>query len=553
MIRILFFTLFFISRLSQSNAQVKDSSFGVYGSFAGGYPSVTACDFGGPATRDDRSFLTVHLADGRMILAGDTRGSDGSDFAIARLMPDGQYDQSAGPNGQVRIDLGYPNDSCLAAARYGADRILMAGCVWPTGASKYVNLMARIDLDGKLDTAFGLNGHLTFDLPSAHEMITEVWTLPNGKTIIAGNSLYGSSFDFPDSTNMFIGRLMPNGKVDSTFGTNGFIYAHWEQYCNAALVSDLSVDDSGRIVIAGASYDPYPQNYGGDDFCFHNLFLRRYLPDGEPDETFGINGALQLEQTKYSRGNSLIHYPDGRILLAGAAGDPLLGEPTYAFLARFMPDGKPDLSFGTNGRFRKSIIMPGLFSGGFIEPLRLLRMRNRILVMSGFDIPFPVLGFGALCLTEEGMIDSTFGTNGLFNVIPEFPLEVQMNHITTTSNNNFFITGYYSTLFPYNMCIFKIKWDEASNTDENLIQNNLSLYPNPAQDGYFQINPPETEMISQNFTLKVRYLSGGTVHEVKGDQAFRGISTIGWPSGLYIIELNGERRNYIGRVVVANR
>jgi hypothetical protein len=79
-----------------------------------------------------------------------------------------------GVDGQVRIDLGYPNDSCLAAARYQNDQILMGGRVWQAGTSGYVNLIARVDLNGDLDPSFGNSGFLTIDLPTvAHKMITK--------------------------------------------------------------------------------------------------------------------------------------------------------------------------------------------------------------------------------------------------------------------------------------------------------------------------------------------------------------------------------------------
>lgn len=445
-------------------SQVIDSTFGIptsldpccliYG--------ATGCNFGGV----DQTFLAVHLDDGRTILAGHTRWQGESDFAIARLMPDGQYDQTAGPNGQVRIDLGYPNDSCLTAAQYHNDRILMGGCVRKPGIG-YVNLIARIDFDGNLDPSFGNGGHLTIDLPVAHEMITKILPQEDGKILVGGNALYGTSFDFPDSVDVFVGRLLPDGQIDSAFGQNGFFYHRWERRCNVALLGDLSLDKVGRIVFTGGSYDPYPFNYDGNDWCYHNIFLCRYLPDGQPDIAFGTCGSLELEYTANGRGNALLHYNDGRILLAGSAGD-LSSFPSYAFLARFMPDGTPDLTFGVNGRFRKYILFGGTISGGAIEPFGMLRVRNRILVMGSFEISAdPHNGFGALCLTEGGKIDSTFGKYGKFNAYPEilYPGSY-INQITTTADNNFFFSGYTRILQPDNMVMVKVRWDETSQTVE---------------------------------------------------------------------------------------
>jgi len=543
-----FFLLFLAVRLS---SQVVDSTFGIptsldpccliYG--------ATGCNFGG----FDQAFLAVHLDDGRIILAGDTRWQGESDFAIARLMPDGQYDQTAGPDGQVRIDLGYYNDSCLTASRYQNDRIMMGGCVWRAGTAGYVNLIARIDFDGTLDASFGNNGHVTIDLPTAHEMITKILPQPDGKILVAGNAFYGDSFDFPDSVDVFVGRLLPNGQVDSTFGTYGFVFKRWEQTCNVALLGDISTDAFGRIVVTGGSYDPYPNNYDGNDWCYHNIFLYRYMPNGQPDSAFGANGSLELEYTGNGRGNALLHYEDGRILVAGGAGNQLLPFPAFAFLARFMQDGTPDLAFADNGRFKKAIINPGNFSGGNVEPFGLLRMRERILIGVSNEIGGDDPGFGAVCLTEAGKVDSAFGDAGRFNTFPDLALQSFINQISSTSDNNFFLSGYTRILQPNNMAIVKIRWDGTSNTNEQSVLSKVKIYPNPVTDGLLHIDLGSLDGREDRLLLKIRDLNGRVLFAQDDIVASVTIKTIDFPSGLYLVELVGQGSHYTGKIVVHNK
>lgn len=267
-----------------------------------------------------------------MILAGDTRGADGSDFALARLLPNGHYDETAGPDGEIRIDLGYQNDSCLAAARYQSDKILMGGCVRLPGQDKYVILIVRVDLDGKLDIGFGNAGKVVIDLPASNEMATKILAQQDGKVIVAGNVLYsshGNSLYFPDSTSVFVGRLLSDGKIDSSFGTNGFIYRRYEDTCNAALLGDVILDKNGCVVVTGGSYHPYPGDYNGEeDFCTHNIHVCRYLPNGQPDATFGTNGVVELPYSE-GKGTALHAYEDGKVLMAGVVSDLLFPQPIY--------------------------------------------------------------------------------------------------------------------------------------------------------------------------------------------------------------------------------
>jgi uncharacterized delta-60 repeat protein len=428
----------------------------------------------------------------------------------------------------------------------------MGGCVKQPGTGKYVNLLARIDFDGNLDPSFGDGGSLTLDLPSAHEMITRIITLPDGKIIIAGNALFGLSFDFPDSVHVFIGRLLPNGQADSTFGESGFVLHHWEQRCNAALLGDISADAFGRIVATGGSYDPYPNNYGGDDWCSHNIFLCRYLPNGDLDPGFGINGSLELAYTGYGRGNALLHYEDGRILLAGGGGDQLLPFPAYTFLARFMPNSTPDPSFGENGRFKKAIINPGNISGGNVEPFGLLRMRGRILIGVSNEIGGDDPGFGAVCLTEAGKIDSAFGNSGRFNTFPGLGMQSYINQISSTAENNFFLSGYTRLLQPNNMTIVKVRWDYTSSTKGQTTFGDVKIYPNPVKEGSFHVDTGSNHDLVENLTLKIRDVNGRCLFEQNdiGDSAV--IHIPDFPNGLYFVELGGSQSRFVGKIVVQN-
>ncbi len=548
--KVTLFTWFFCALSYSSNAQIIDSAFGMPTSLdpAVVVAGTTGCNFGG----FDQAFLAIQLNDGRIILAGDTRWNNESDYAIARLLPDGQYDQTIGPNGQVRIDLGYSNDSCLTAAQYQNDWILMGGCVQQPGTPGYVNLIARIDLNGNLDPSFGSGGYLTIDLPTApHEMITKIRPLADGRIIIAGNTLYGS-LDFSDSAGVFLGRLLANGQIDSSFGIGGFIYPRWELGCNASLLGDAVLDGQGNIILTGATYEPYLGSQEGTVNCLHNIFLLRYLSNGQPDPSFGVNGSVELLYTARGRGNTLLLYEDGRILLAGAAGDLLLSFPAYAFLARFMSDGTPDLTFGDEGRFKKGIINYGL-SGGVVEPFSLLRMRDHILVGVSNNITGDDPGFGVICLTDDGKIDSTFGNQGRFNAFPDLPLQSYINQISRSSDNNFFLSGYTRILQPNNMTIVKVRWDVVSNTIEQSMPDGLNIYPNPVQNGFFRIDLSGMIANEENLQLKVKNITGQILYEQSKIRHYDIVETSQFSSGIYLVELTGQRRRYVGKFVVQNK
>jgi uncharacterized delta-60 repeat protein len=119
--------------------------------------------------------------------------------------------------------------------------------------------------------------------------------------------------------------------LDPAFGDGGLVLAPPDASSTARAVA---LQPDGRIVVAG--------NSGGD------LLLARFLDDGAPDATFGSGGYATTDLGgEGDVGSAVILQPDGRIVVAGTAGD----HPSGRFvLLRYEPDGAPDTSFGQQGR-----------------------------------------------------------------------------------------------------------------------------------------------------------------------------------------------------------
>ena len=80
--------------------------------------------------------------------------------------------------------------------------------------------------------------------------------------------------------------------------------------------------------------------------------LERFLPDGRPDPSFGDGGVREIDVGPLggvARDIELL--PDGRFVVVGTATDERGGFDRAAFAAmRFHPDGEPDDTFGVGGR-----------------------------------------------------------------------------------------------------------------------------------------------------------------------------------------------------------
>lgn len=84
------------------------------------------------------------------------------------------------------------------------------------------------------------------------------------------------------------------------------------------------------------------------------FLLARYLPNGSPDPSFGDGGYVQTHFPDWALPRAVALQPDGKIVLAGASVPVPVDvngvEVTSQFtLARYNPNGSLDTSFGTDG------------------------------------------------------------------------------------------------------------------------------------------------------------------------------------------------------------
>jgi uncharacterized delta-60 repeat protein len=513
--------------------QVPDSTFGIPTSFEGHpdsyFAGVTSCDFDG---QNDFSYDMFHLEDGRIILAGHTVHEEGTDFALVRLLPDGQYDESAGPEGEIMIDLGLANDSCLASTLHPDGYILMAGSVTPEGQTGYHGIITKVDYDGHLDPTFGEEGLVVLDLPGNYSMITQIHHLPNGKILVGGNAFYGIDMYFPDSTTVFVARLFSDGQIDSTFSMDGITSFPLDPGCESSILSDMQVYPDGRVLLSGGTYSPYPYNYDGKFWCSHEIHIRRLLANGSADNTFGENGIVVMANAE-GRINDLYLDEQENILMAGIISDGLIQfSQSRLLFAKLLPNGTPDSTFANNGRYVESIFMSTLWC----EPKSILKSGAQY-YLSIHDTPSPTnthVAFGLLRFSEDGSWDTSFGNEGVFSSWAWLPFFGKIEDIITIDDGqSIFMSGYHRlSTVNYKMMIAKIKLNTISSTPVLSEAKNiaLALYPNPASET-IQLNlntSGEKEVVVINAL-------GARVNQYRMSDQQMEIDISIWSKGVYFI------------------
>lgn len=195
------------------------------------------------------------------------------------------------------------------------------------------------------------------------------------------------------------------GGLDTDFGQSGFVLANFSADDKAQCIA-LQAD--GKIIVGGTS-----KSNGQSTNVGNLLTLLRYNPDGTPDSSFGTEGKVftDIDNLTYPNKeifNAIAIQPDGKIVAGGYA--QYFGS-YHAVLARYLPDGTPDDSFGDEG-----VIVFDNRAG--IEAL-VLQPDGKILAAGYEEKFFDQLKIMAARFLPDGQFDPEFGTDG--RVIYDIP------------------------------------------------------------------------------------------------------------------------------------
>jgi uncharacterized delta-60 repeat protein len=149
-------------------------------------------------------------------------------------------------------------------------------------------------------------------------------------------------------------------------------------------------------------------DYGPQSSLERDLLIARYLPDGSVDASFG-NGGYFVTATgdtyrAIAKGAVL---PDGRIM---AACTSISNGDARFRLMRFQEDGTPDDLFGTNGMVDLNI-RPSTTQ--FEQALALLVLDDGRVVIGGRTALGDSSDAVVVRLTEDGALDGSFGNGGV--------------------------------------------------------------------------------------------------------------------------------------------
>lgn len=280
-------------------------------------------------------------------------------------LPDSVFQTNVGALGFSSVTLDIRETS-------SGDLIVVGGFTSYAGTS--TNRIAKLNSDGVLDTAFSLN------IPSMNNFVYAVAPQSDGKIVVGGTFT---------NLGVRLGRLNSDGTEDTTFTTNlgtGF----------DAVVSDIDIDSTGKIVVVG-SFTTFNGNARSG--------LVRLNSDGTEDVTFytnatgsGLPVCTDLSVVKVQ--------PDDKVLIAGADITAFNGSTAYG-IVRLLSTGVPDSAFITNTSL-------GFGSGGTYGFRSFdIGPTGKIIISGGNGVDYDgyVNLYNITQINDDGTTDTVFATN----------------------------------------------------------------------------------------------------------------------------------------------
>ncbi len=266
------------------------------------------------------------LADGKLLLAGSSLYNSGVQyymrFLFVRLNPDLSPDPSFGTAGIVTSDLTMPDFvHRFSFAMLPDGKILAGGQVGDQTAYSDAAIW-RFNSDGTLDQTFASGGAARFNYNIPRQSMDSLLVNPDGS--------------FFALTAKGEAKFTENGAIDTSFANQGYLPQG---------VTLKRVLGDGRLLGVQRLLTT-PDTTGG---FLSDIVVSRWNSNGAPDGSFGNNGATRIDFAPYEQPYDLNMDSSGRILLS--AGAQKFSMPARFALARLLPDGQMDSSFGPGGKY----------------------------------------------------------------------------------------------------------------------------------------------------------------------------------------------------------
>jgi uncharacterized delta-60 repeat protein len=400
-------------------------------------------------------------------------------------------------------------------------------------------VLARFLSNGMPDPTFGSSGLVNMDLMPAYEYHPLCMSLDAGGNIfVGGTDVQYGSYDCPNGTGeWFIAKYQPDGSLDLTFHTTGFIQstsnALAQTYATItpmAMVLDVKPLQDGKLLAAGA--------LNAQDSSYFSLRLK---PDGTYDSSYALNGinltfinsfiipSSELTYANILDDESIIY--NTQYVTYGSAGVP---DSSDLYVYKKDNLGNTETSFGSGGFLT--------FHQTSLRTRMTVDNAGRIIYCWYNPLPSGTQRVYFRRLFPNGATETTFGAGGILASEP-IPGDTYLNACVmndiefNSANDDITLVALRSATYVPNNTFRVLNYHLDTNyhtqvTTINKGEDKFLVYPNPS-DGIFTID------VNTNAAFTIFKSTGELISSGKLNAGKNALTT-NLPKGLFILHVTEE-------------
>ena len=236
-------------------------------------------------------FTNIHLHNDKLLVMGGIKNEETgiNEYALIRFLLSGEIDSSFGENGLVITNFETLGGILYRCVIDNDNMITLLG-------HGETDVIVQLNDEGVLNATFGDGGVVHFK-NGYFGHINQFHLVKDNKILLTGTTRGNEDAILVHSIVLY--RLNSDGSFDETFGEKGKIS---EGFKVSGLAPDLPrthssnsfIQEDGKIILIGR--DEGSINDPNEDR--HHVLAVRFFPNGEIDNTFGINGKLIIPHFK---------------------------------------------------------------------------------------------------------------------------------------------------------------------------------------------------------------------------------------------------------------
>jgi len=475
---------------------------------------------------DEYDYLSkIEAQDSVIYFAGYTGHYDTDlnyDAVIGRLDYLGNLDTTFNDSGYIRFDFPGDNHSSITDMSIGDSGIYFIGNSLDYGVQNTLHLfIGRIDFEGKLDTSFADSGFFTPDL-GRYDVGSGITILPNEQILFCGASENIMTLtDHP-----LMGRLLPNGDLDTTFGSTGIrIWNSAGELVDSLMVGLYEKHGSGGYLteITTVNDNYFFTGYyrpGSTNMCLMIMVKE----NGDIDFNYAGLGYRVFELSPNNENEIVSNYykNDTIYSLINVVGN------SYGHVTLFVQD--------TSGT---QLTVPNFNVPDWIVKTKDMELTpNGEIAVGAYavtELTIPSIeseGFFVIDMNEQGVYNSTYAGSGVF--LEDFDTDESGVEDMSYDDGELFAGGYVSKMVPgnvFNFSFVKMIYNPSLQISE-INPTRFTVYPNPAQDK-FRMQLEQLDF----YRIQLSDLFGEVIinRELTTDSFEMGVSEM--PSGIYFISV----------------